>query len=195
MAAERGPVVLVSGPAGAGKTSVVDHLARTMGRPAVHVSLDDVRDMVKCGYANPEDGWSPSAERQYELARATCADLARRYTAAGYFCFVDDAVFPDWPEVGLDRWRSELAGLEVGFAVFLPRFDVLVTRNAHRRGTRLLSEDVLRIIHDRMLPWRDRGVPVIDNSDLSVPEAAEELRRLVRTGEVFAPFNGRTTLP
>ncbi|MEV0682002.1 hypothetical protein AB0I60_36315 [Actinosynnema sp. NPDC050436] len=59
-------------------------------------------------------------------------------------------------------------------------------RNAHRCGTRELSEGMLRIIHDRMQRWRDLGVPVIDNLELAVPDAAARLWRLVDSGEVFA---------
>lgn len=76
-------------------------------------------------YAGPQDGWTALAERQYHLARAGCASLARLYAQAGYTCLIDDAVFPDWPAVGLDGWRELLPGLRLVFAVLLPDVEVL----------------------------------------------------------------------
>ncbi|MGH3720827.1 MAG: AAA family ATPase [Pseudonocardiaceae bacterium] len=179
------PVILVSGPAAAGKTSTVDHFARQRAECSLHVSLDDVRDFVKAGYANPEDGWTDLAERQYRLARASCASIARLYAADGYQCLIDDAVFPDWPEVSLNRWCTELKGLRVGFVVILADFEVLVERNKARLGNRKLNTDMLRIIYDRMRGWHDHGVPVIDNTALTVRQTADELHQLILSGQVF----------
>jgi chloramphenicol 3-O-phosphotransferase len=174
-----GSVVLITGPAAAGKSSVADRLARTHSGPALHVSLDDIRDLVKSGYADPSDGWTDVAERQYELARASCASVARTYAAQNYLCVLDDAVFPDWPEVGLDRWLDELRGFRVDFIAVIARFEVLLNRNEHRQGHRRLAPEMLRVIHDRMLGWRERDFPVVDSSDLTLEQTVEQVRARV----------------
>lgn len=58
-------------------------------------------------------------------------------------------------------------------------------RNKARLGRRRLNTDMLRIIYGRMLGWHDRGAPVIDNTELTVHQAADELHRLVLLDQVF----------
>lgn len=164
-------VLLLTGPAASGKTTVADRWARRHADgPAVHISLDDVRDWVKSGYANPEDGWCEAAERQYALARRVVASAVREYAAAGYVCVIDDAVFPDWPEVSVDGWQRELGDLSLCLVALMPSPDVLAERNTSRSGHRRLTPETLKIIHGQMEGWRPRGVPIIDNTDLSVDE-------------------------
>ena len=184
-ATHSGPVVLVTGPAGAGKTAVADAYTRTRLARGVHLSLDDVRDQVKAGYANPEHGWNDLTQRQYDLARRSCALTARLYAADGYACVIDDAIFPDWPQVGLDGWLSDLGDLKVGLVVLTARLEILVRRNRARSGHRQLDPATVRVIHDRMLAWREQGVPVVDTSDLTLEQTVEHLHRLVQSGQAF----------
>jgi AAA domain len=170
-------VLLLTGPAGAGKTTVAARWAATRDSPAAHVSLDDVRDFVKSGYVNPEDGWNDAAQAQYDLARAQCAELARRYVGAGFSCAIDDAIFPAWPEVGYERWRENLSGVPHVLVVLLPAFEIAAERNGAAQGRRRLRPETLRMIYDDMLPWCDAGVPVVDNSALSVEETLLEIER------------------
>ncbi|MET8330829.1 AAA family ATPase [Streptomyces sp. NPDC005181] len=180
---EAPPVLLITGPAGARKSTLADAWARSRSGPTVHISLDDVRDWVKSGYANPEDGWSELSERQYVVARRCVARAVREYTEIGYACVVDDAVFPDWDAVGLDRWEQELQGLSVRLVVLMPSVDVLERRNSARRGHRRLAMETLEIIYGQMSGWRDRDVPMIDNSHMGVEEALRALDELMGPGE------------
>ena len=180
-AAEAPFVLLVTGPAGAGKTSAAASWATARPRPAAQFSLDDVRDFLKSGYANPEDGWNEETQRQYDLARELSATLAARYVEVGITCAVDDAIFPEWPAADYAGWRDALAGVEHAVVVLLPRLDVVLERNERqpRVGRRRLRRETVEVIYELMLPWREAGVPVIDNSDLSIAETVAEIDRAV----------------
>ncbi|WP_079047677.1 Pro-rich N-terminal domain-containing protein, partial [Streptomyces hirsutus] len=100
--------VLLIGPAGAGKTSVAKYWAGHRRVPTAHISLDDVREWVRSGFADPQTGWNDHSEAQYRLARRTCGFAARNFLANGISCILDDAVFPDRPVVGLGGWKRHV---------------------------------------------------------------------------------------
>lgn len=100
--------VLLIGPAGAGKTSVAKYWADHRRVPTAHISLDDVREWVRSGFADPQSGWNDHSEAQYRLACCTCGFAARNFLANGISCILDDAVFPDRPVVGLGGWKRHV---------------------------------------------------------------------------------------
>ncbi|GGQ77185.1 AAA family ATPase [Kitasatospora griseola] len=176
-----GPIaVLLIGPAGAGKTTVARHWAERRPTPTAHISLDDVREWVQAGFANPQSGWNTASEAQYRLARRTCGFACRNYLANGISCIIDDAVFPDRPAIGLGGWKRHI-GPGMIPVVLLPGLDRVLTRNAERSGNRRLSDDEVARIHGRMAGWRTSGLPIIDNSNLTVPETAAALDQAILT--------------
>ena len=171
-------VVLLTGPAGAGKTATASAWAKSRRDRAVHLSIDTLRRFVKSGYANPEDGWNDETQRQYDLAQTACAAMARQYVESGYLCAIDDAVFPDWPEVGYGKWQAALAPVQPRLFVLLPSLDKVLERNRARSGCSRLKESTVRMIYDMMIDWRDRSdVVVIDNSDLTIEETVAAVDR------------------
>ncbi|WP_306188512.1 Pro-rich N-terminal domain-containing protein [Streptomyces sp. MK5] len=166
--------VLLIGPAGAGKTSVAKHWAEHRRVPTAHISLDDVREWVRSGFANPQSGWNDNSEAQYRLARRTCGFAARNFLANGISCILDDAVFPDRPVVGLGGWKRHV-GPGLLPVVLLPGLDVVLERNAERTGNRRLTDEEVARIHGRMAGWYGSGLPIIDNSQLDIPTTAHLL--------------------
>ncbi|WP_309061614.1 Pro-rich N-terminal domain-containing protein [Streptomyces sp.] len=166
--------VLLIGPAGAGKTSVAKYWADHRRVPTAHISLDDVREWVRSGFADPQSGWNDNSEAQYRLARRTCGFAARNFLANGISCILDDAVFPDRPAVGLGGWKRHV-GPGLLPVVLLPGLDIVLERNAERSGNRRLSDEEVARIHGRMAGWYGSGLPIIDNSQLDVPETARIL--------------------
>ncbi|GAA3383403.1 MULTISPECIES: AAA family ATPase [Streptomyces] len=166
--------VLLIGPAGAGKTTVARHWARTRPVPTAHISLDDVREWVCSGFADPQAGWNEHSEAQYRLARRTCGFAARNFLANGISCILDDAVFPDRPVVGLGGWKRHV-GPALLPVVLLPGLDVVLDRNAARSGNRRLSDEEVARIHGRMAGWYGSGLPIIDNTHLDVEGTARAL--------------------
>ncbi|AZM63345.1 MULTISPECIES: Pro-rich N-terminal domain-containing protein [unclassified Streptomyces] len=166
--------VLLIGPAGAGKTSVAKYWADHRRVPTAHISLDDVREWVRSGFADPQSGWNDNSEAQYRLARRTCGFAARNFLANGISCILDDAVFPDRPVVGLGGWKRHV-GPGLLPVVLLPGLDIVLERNAERSGNRRLSDEEVARIHGRMAGWYGSGLPIIDNSQLDIPETARVL--------------------
>ncbi|NEV91441.1 ATP-binding protein [Streptomyces tendae] len=166
--------VLLIGPAGAGKTSVAKYWADHRRVPTAHISLDDVREWVRSGYADPQTGWNEHSEAQYRLARRTCGFSARNFLANGISCILDDAVFPDRPVVGLGGWKRHV-GPGLLPVVLLPGLDIVLERNAERSGNRRLTDEEVARIHGRMAGWYGSGLPIIDNSQLDIPETAHLL--------------------
>ncbi|WTT40506.1 ATP-binding protein [Kitasatospora sp. NBC_00085] len=177
--APTGPLaVLLIGPAGAGKTTVARHWAERRPTPTAHISLDDVREWVQSGFANPQSGWNNASEAQYRLARRTCGFACRNYLANGISCIIDDAVFPDRPAIGLGGWKRHI-GPGMIPVVLLPSLDSVLSRNARRSGNRRLSDEEVARIHGRMAGWYNSGLPIIDNSHLDVAATAAELDRVI----------------
>jgi hypothetical protein len=178
-AAAPGPLaVLLIGAAGAGKTSVARFWADRRSTPTAHISLDDVREWVRSGFANPQSGWNDQSEAQYRLARRTCGFAARNYLANGISCIIDDAVFPDRPAIGLGGWKRHV-GPGLMPVVLLPGLDVVLARNARRTGVRRLSDEEVARIHGRMAGWYGSGLSIIDNSRLDVPGTAAALDQVL----------------
>nr|WP_232247254.1 AAA family ATPase [Kitasatospora azatica] len=174
-----GPLaVLLIGPAGAGKTTVARHWAERRPVPTAHISLDDVREWVQSGFANPQSGWNSASEAQYRLARRTCGFACRNYLANGISCIIDDAVFPDRPAIGLGGWKRHI-GPGMIPVVLLPGLDSVLARNARRSGNRRLSDEQVALIHGRMAGWYNSGLPIIDNSQLDVAGTADALDRVI----------------
>ncbi|MFF4252999.1 Pro-rich N-terminal domain-containing protein [Streptomyces sp. NPDC001663] len=166
--------VLLIGPAGAGKTSVAKYWADHRRVPTAHISLDDVREWVRSGFADPQSGWNDNSEAQYRLARRTCGFAARNFLANGISCILDDAVFPDRPVVGLGGWKRHV-GPGLLPVVLLPGLEIVLERNAERSGNRRLTDEEVARIHGRMAGWYGSGLPIIDNSQLDVPQTARVL--------------------
>ncbi|MFF7173957.1 Pro-rich N-terminal domain-containing protein [Streptomyces pseudovenezuelae] len=166
--------VLLIGPAGAGKTSVAKYWADHRRVPTAHISLDDVREWVRSGFADPQSGWNDHSEAQYRLARRTCGFAARNFLANGISCILDDAVFPDRPVVGLGGWKRHV-GPGLLPVVLLPGLEIVLERNAERSGNRRLTDEEVARIHGRMAGWYGSGLPIIDNSQMDVPQTARVL--------------------
>ncbi len=63
-------ILLITGPAGAGKTSTASEWASNSDKTCAHLPLDLFRKLVKSDYRDPRQGWNDEAQRQLDIARA-----------------------------------------------------------------------------------------------------------------------------
>jgi chloramphenicol 3-O-phosphotransferase len=179
----RGPIVLLTGTPGSGKSSVAVALARRY-RFGMHIPVDDLREWVVSGIAHPVPEWTEETGRQFALARAGAADLARRYAGAGFAVVIDDVIFPEEAEA---TFGEALRGEVLHRVVLRPRLEVALARNAARTtktfDTAMLVPTIRAL--DRAMaeqPYAAMGWQVIDTSDLGTEETVDAiLERLTGT--------------
>jgi ribosomal protein S18 acetylase RimI-like enzyme len=171
-------ILILTGPPGAGKTSVALALADRYDRVA-HINVDALRHFVTpTGYRAPG---KPGFERQQALATRNACDLARNFIAERFAVIIDDIV----PALAdLDRYVEGLkyAGVSLHFVRLLPSRNACSQRNRARKADRV-PEDRLRSVYAQFESAGDLPGSVIDNSALTVEATADRLQALTTSGE------------
>ena len=173
------PIFVISGPPGAGKSSVARALA--MRYPfGMHIPIDDLREWVVAGVAHPVPAWTDETSRQFHLARTGAARLARLYAQAGFAVVLDDVMFPEAYDQSM---APELRGLRVVRIVLLPAEAIAQQRNRERTGksfTPSFLVETIRDVHASMqqADFAAAGWHVLDNSSQSLEETVQALYTL-----------------
>jgi hypothetical protein len=168
--AEQFSVTVLTGPPGAGKTTVAHLLVEGVTR-GVHLDADAFYHWIRSGWVAP---WLPESHAQNTTVIDSIAGAAVRYAQGGYHVVVDGIVGPWF----IDPFIREAAGASVAlrYVVLRPTLDIAIGR-AVQRGEEALTDEapVLRMYEE----FRDLGPYerfVIDTSEMTAEASATLVR-------------------
>ncbi|GAA3885110.1 AAA family ATPase [Streptomyces sedi] len=161
-------IILVSGPSGAGKTTVARLLAESGPSPSVHLHTDDFYAAIRQGALVP---YLPEAHEQNRTVTGVIARAAAGYAAGGYHTVVDGVVGP-WL---LDAYEEEAgaAGVELVYVVLRPDRETALARGTSRSAHPLTDRAVLGRVYDGFADLGPFEENVLDSTGLTPEETAE----------------------
>lgn len=129
-------LIVVTGPPGAGKTTVARALVQLFD-PSALVVGDDFFSFVQRGYLSP---WTAAAHPQNEVIVAAAAAAAGRLAAGGYTVVYDGLIGLGFLETFTEAARMDT----VHYLVLLPPEHVCLDRVRHREGHGFTDLDAAR---------------------------------------------------
>lgn len=177
--ASRDPILILSGPPGAGKTTTASALAGRDG-PSVHLEADAFFRFIRSGYVEP---WKSESHEQNEMVMRIVAEAASGYARAGYFTIVEGIVIPGWFFEPLRDALRDL-GHRVAFAVLRVPRSVCVTRVNEREGGSISDPDAVGQIWQGFAELGELERYVIDVEDQAPEEIATQLSQQLGEGRL-----------
>jgi cytidylate kinase len=134
------PLIILSGPPGAGKTTLATELAQRYDK-AVHLHTDDFWHHIVSGGIAP---FEPAANQQNHVVLDVVASAACTYAAGGFATVVDGVVGPWMLDHYLDHARRH-PNLPLHYIVLRPGRAITLQR-AQQRTTAIALRDQTRIL-------------------------------------------------
>lgn len=172
-----GEVTLLTGPPGAGKTTVAELVATDAARPTVHLTTDLFYRAIRTGFVLP---YMPEAQQQNEVVIDAIVSAVVAYARGGYDVVVDGILGPWF----LDPFRAaaERDELAISYVVLRPDLETALARAKERTGSELKDVEAITGLHGAFADLGELEKHAIDTSRLDAEQSAAEVRQVVASG-------------
>jgi len=171
-------LLLITGPSGAGKTTVSKSLLKQLTGEWAYISQDDLRQLVIAGYASADDyehEWSEEVRRQWNVSIPICVDVAKRYLDVGINCIIDFYATPN----EFEKWKKELKDIPYTLIVLRPDLGSTLERNRSREERAKLKDNKIRQNYKAFEEWSQTEIRVVDTSKEKVSVTVEAIEKII----------------
>jgi chloramphenicol 3-O-phosphotransferase len=166
-------ILILSGPPGAGKSTIADAMATSCHIPAVHIHSDDFWHFIKSGWIAP---YLPESNTQNQVVIEAIIAAAHTYAKGGYFVVVD-GIFGPW---FLDRVLTA-TDVPLHYVVLRPDLGTALARAQGRASDGLKESGPIRGLHEQFANLGDLESHAMDTTALSVPATLNAVMGLLAT--------------
>lgn len=177
---DKGTILIVTGPAASGKTSVARQIAEQTLDPSVHLHADDFFHALKVGRLR---GWDEGSTLQHQVVFEAIGSAASAFANGGYFVVLDSLIRPRYLDVLTDIIRSN--NIELHYVVLRPSLSETQSRSCKRDEALCHRDEILDELHGAFLNLGGLESHVIDNTSLDVNQTVEEIRSRMKRGELL----------
>lgn len=176
---EKGTILIITGPAASGKTSVARQIAEQCAGPSVHLHGDDFFHALKFGRLR---GWEKGSTPQHEVVFEAIGSAASAFANGGYSVVLDSLIRPRYLEILTDVIKSN--NMELHYVVLRPSMSETRSRSRQRDEAKRHRDEILEELHGAFLNLGGLESHVIDNTTLDVDQTVEEIRSRMEQGEL-----------
>jgi chloramphenicol 3-O-phosphotransferase len=176
---EKGLVLVITGPAASGKTSVARRIAEQSADPSVHLKGDDFFRALKVGRLR---GWEEGSTPQHEVVFEAIGSATRAFANGGYFVVLDSLIRPRYLDILFEAIKTKETELHV--AVLRPSLSETQSRSRQRDEADRHSDEILEELHGAFRELGGLESHVIDNTTLDENQTIDAIRSRMELDEL-----------